>query len=279
MEKNSFIETLYKNAGYYCVALISLVYVSSSLILISKTGKSVYEIIGTGFISLTVGSLISGSFRSIGIRRGEEDERTVLAIKAHAQIVKEIMESADGLDEFCERENKIAIKRIRTKILSRVGLKYDDCFDENGICKELNLNKDKESRRKNRKIKKAYVSAVNLKIKELTSGALTSDGGKSDDPFNFGKSKGGYSKTRSISDIFVRILMAIIFGYFGVSLVSEINFATIIWNTLQIVMYVSSGIIGMYSAFTWIVEDYRQGINKKIDYLKKFKLLSAKSQL
>ena len=218
-----------------------------------------------------------GSFRSIGIRRGEEDERTLSALKAHSEIVNEIVDRIDLLDEFCERENKIAIKRIRTKILSRVGLKYDDCFDENGICKELRLTLAKENRRKNREIKKAYVKAVRLKINELTSGSLTSDGGRNDDPFNFGKSKGGYSKTRSLSDIFVRIAMAIIFGYFGVSLVSEINFATVIWNTLQIVMYVSSGIIGMYSAFMWIVEDYRQGINKKTDYLKKFKLFGTKS--
>ena len=65
--------------------------------------------------------------------------------------------------------------------------------------------------------------------------------------------------------------MAIIFGYFGVSLVSEVNPAVLIWNTLQIVMYVSSGILQMYSSYFWVVDEHRAGVIKKIDYLQKFK--------
>ena len=94
------------------------------------------------------------------------------------------------------------------------------------------------------------------------------DNGKS--PFDFGKSKSGYNKERSVSDILLRIVMAIIFGYFGVTLVSEINFATVIWNSLQIIMYITSGVVGMYSSYMWIVGDYRQGILKKIEYLNRF---------
>ena len=68
--------------------------------------------------------------------------------------------------------------------------------------------------------------------------------------------------------------MVIIFGYFGVTLVSEINFATVIWNSLQIIMYVTSGVVGMYSSYMWIVNDYRQGILKKIEYLGRFKMFA-----
>jgi hypothetical protein len=65
--------------------------------------------------------------------------------------------------------------------------------------------------------------------------------------------------------------MAIIFGYFGVTLVSEVNPAVLIWNTLQIVMYVASGVLQMYSSYFWVVDEHRAGIIKKIDYLQKFK--------
>ena len=270
MEKNSFLERLYKNAGYYCVGLISLIYIASSLILISKTGKSVYEIIGTGFISMVVGSLINGSLRSVGVRRGEEDQRMVDALKNHADTVCEVSPFLDKLEEFCDSENKLAIKKIRMKILATAGLKYDDCFDENGVCKELLLTQDRNNRRKNRKIMRAYRKAVNLKIKELTVDSLTFDGGSSDNPFDFGKSKREFSKSKNATDIITRVIMAVIFGYFGVTLVSEINFATVIWNALQIVMYITSGVVGMYSTYMWIVEDYRQGVMKKVEYLKRF---------
>ena len=285
MEKNSFLENLYKNAGYYCVALISFIYIASSLILISKTGKSVYEIIGTGFLSLVVGSLINSSLRSVGLRRGENDDRLTEALSKHALAVEKIASKIDLLDGFCEKENKAAIKRIRMKLLAAAGLKYDDCFDENGVCKELDFSlmggacssregssfsSKMEQKRKINRMKKSYSKAVKLKIKELTPSALLSDGGGNASPFDFGKSKSGYNKSRGVSDIAARIVMALIFGYFGVSLVSEINFAALIWNSLQIVMYIASGAIGMYSTYMWIVGDYRQGILRKIEYLNRF---------
>ena len=278
MRKNTFVDNLYKNAGYYSVALISLVYIVSSLILISKTGRSVYEIIGAGFLSLVVGSLINGSFRSIGIRKGEEDERTLSTMELHGKAVEEITTFIDRLDEYCDEENKRAIKRIRLKILAEAGLKYDQCFDECGVAKELILTQGKENRSKNRKKRKAYKKAVGLKVKRLIPSNLTSDGGDFNNPFDFGKSKREYAKSRSLTDTLMRAVMAIIFGYFGVSLVSEVDFASVIWNCLQIVLYVSSGIISMYSTYTWIVDDYRQSVIKKIDHLQKFKAFVLKEQ-
>lgn len=271
MKRTAFTENLYKNAGYYVVVLISLIYIASSLVLISKTGKSIYEIIGTGFLSLVVGSLINGSFRNIGIRRGEDDERTISTIELHSSAVEEIVPYLDKLDEYCERENALAIKRLRIRLLANVGLKYDDCFDENGVVRELNLTQGKENRAK----RKAYRQAIRLKIKALTPSSLTSDGGDFNNPFNFGKSKREYTRQRSTADILSRIVMAIIFGFFGVSLVSEINFAVIIWNSLQIIMYVTSGVIGMYSTYMWIVDDYRQSVIKKIDHLQRFKIYAS----
>ncbi len=286
MKRNGFLENLYKNAGYLVVILISLIYIASSLVLISKTGKSVYEILCTGFISLVVGSLINGAFRSIGIRRGEEDERTVSTIELHSSAVEEIVPYIDKLDSYCDLENKKAIKRIRAKILAEAGLKYDECFDENGVAKEIShqpcrggacSSHQRKEKKKMRQKKRAYRKAVRLKFKRLVASNLTSDGGDYNNPFDFGKNKREYTKARNATDILTRVIMAIIFGYFGVTLVSEINFATIIWNSLQIVMYIASGVIGMYSTYMWIVDGYRQGIVKKIDHLQKFKIYAEKS--
>lgn len=269
MKRNTFTETLYKNAGYITVVLISLVYILSSLVLISKTGKSVYEIIGSGFLSLVVGMLINGAFRNIGIRRGDEDEKTLSTISLHQRAVEEIVDCIDRLDGYCERETVALLKRVRTRILADAGLKYEECFDSYGIARELILTDDK---RKNRKIKRAYKKAVNIKIKPLTASSLTTDGGDYNNPYDFGKSKRAYTRGRSVTDVVSRLIMAIIFGYFGVSLVSQIDFATVIWNTLQIVMYITGGVIQMYTSYMWIVDDYRGSIIKKIDQLQKFKL-------
>ena len=271
MKRNTVVESLYRNAGYLVVVLISLIYIASSLVMISKTGKSVAEIIGTGFLSLIVGALINSAFRSIGIRRGEEDERTISTNQLHANAVEDIIPYIDMLDDYCEIENRRLIKRIRTRILAKVGLKYEDCFDENGIIKELKIDTSTTKKQK-RELERAYKRAVNVKIKHLSASSLTSDGAEYDNPYDFGRSKREFSKGKGIYDVLSRIIMAIIFGYFGVTLVSEINLALIIWNTLQIVMYITGGVIGMYSAYMFIVDDYRMSIIRKIDQLQRFKL-------
>ena len=283
--KKTFQELFFKNAGYFAVLLISLAYIAGSFILISSSGKTVYEIIATGVISLIVGVLITGVFRSLGIQKGEEDERTISTNRLYGETVESSVPHIDRLEEFCELENKNALISIRKKILAVVGLKYDDCFDENGVCKEYNyeqyseeiIEKTKSKKQKrhykraNSKRKKAYFKAVNIKIKLLTPSALTSSSIKENDPFNFGKTKKEYTSQRNLSDMATRVVMAIIFGYFGVSFVSEVNFATLIWNILQIVMYITSGIIQMYASYSWIVDEYRLNVIKKIDYLQKFK--------
>ena len=272
MKKSNFTEVFYKNAGYFTVVLISLVYVAGSLITISKTGKSIYEIIGTGVLSLIVGTMINGIFRSMGIRRGDEDERTIATIQLHAKSVDEITPYIDRLDTFCDMENKRVMREIRTRILAREGLKYSDYFDSEGnATSSKNTCENGESDSLNKHKLKAYTKALKVKIKPLTASLLTADGVNTKDPFDFGKSKKEFTTQKNASDVAIKLLMALIFGYFGVSLTNDVNLASLIWNSLQIVLYVASGVIQMYNSYMWVVDDYRGSVIKKIDYLQKFK--------
>ena len=291
MKKNSFTEMLYKNAGYLAVLLISLAYVISSLVTISKTGKSAIEIIGTSILSFIVGTLITSAFRSIGVRKGDESEIMISTNKFHDKTVEEITPYINRLDEYCEEENVQALKKIRTKILAKAGLKYDDCFDKNGVALEITIDcenessqqnvsrkKKRETKKKIRRKKNAYNKAMHLKLKPLLSSNLTSDGVNADNPFDFGSSKKTYTAQKNITGTFSRVLTAIIVGYFSVSFATNIDYATLIWNSLQIVMYIVGGVIQMYASYNWIVDDYRQSIIKKIDYLQKFKIWAEREK-
>ena len=271
MKKNAFVELFFKNAGYFAVAFISIAYIASSLILISKTGRTVGEILATGALSMIVGILINGIFRSLGIQKGEGDERTVATENLHSKTVDEIVPYIDKLDSYCEEETKKATERIRRKMLARECLSYEECFDEKGVSREF--TSDKNAKKRYKKRYKIYKKAVNLSIKPLTSSNLTAEGVNADDPFNFGKTKKQYTAGHNTTDLVIRAAMAIIFGYFGVSLVTKVDVATIIWNTLQIVMYIAGGIMQMYMSYLWVVNDYRHNKIRKIDILQKFKLL------
>lgn len=292
MKKNNFTEILYKNAGYLAVLLISVAYVVSSLVTISKTGRSALEIIGTSVLSFIVGTLITSTFRSIGVRKGDESDIMISTNSLHGKAVEEITPYIDKLDGFCESENKEVLKKIRTKILAKAGLKYDDCFDENGIALEIAIDcesasseqsavsrqQKRETKKKIRQKKKAYNKAVYLKFKPLIASNLTSDGVSADNPFDFGSTKKTYTTQKNITGTFSRVLTAIIVGYFSVSFATNIDYATLIWNSLQIVMYIVGGVIQMYASYNWIVDDYRQSIIKKIDYLQKFKIWVEKEE-
>lgn len=289
MKKSTFSEIFYKNAGYLAVVLVSLAYIAGSFLLISTTGKTVWEILAGGIISLIVGILINGVFRSLGLRRGEDDERTISTSNLYENTIDSIVCHIDKLQDFCDMENVRVLSTIRKKILARVGMKYSDCFDEMGVVKSFDyeLYSDEEiemargrKKRKYLKInrirKRAYDKAVNVKIKLLSPAILTSDDAKENDPFDFGKSKKEYSTKQNTADVISRIIMAIIFGYFGVSLASEINVALLIWNTMQIAMYIASGVVQMYATYTWIVNEHRVGVIKKIDCLQKFKIYAER---
>lgn len=291
MKKGSFEEAFYKNAGYIAVFIISLVYIAGSMLMISRTGRTVLEILGTGVLSMIVGLLINGVFRGIGIRRGDEDEKMRSTVELHARAVEEITPYMNKLDSFCQLQTEMARKSLRTQILLEEGISYDEVFDERGAIKikepyflytkeEIEKARDfferQRLRRRNRKYRGAILRAMRLKIKMLTPSSLTTDGARGENPFDFGKSKSQFSRGKGASDILVRVLMAIIFGYFGVSLASEINVASIIWNSLQIIMYICGGIIQMHNAFVWVTESYRGSIIRKIDLIERFLLFAKK---
>ena len=271
MKKNTFIDVFYKNSGYIAVVLLSLVYIASSLILISKTGKTVGEILASGALSMVVGILITGIFRSIGIQKGDSDESTIATDKLHSQAVDEIVPYIEELDGFCDVENTRALERVRKKILAKEGLKYSDCFDENGVSKPFVA--DERAKTYKKKLR-AYNKAVNLKIKLLIGSNLTAEGVNADDPFNFGKTKKQYAASHNTSDLVVRGIMAIVFGYFSVAFADTVNFASIIWNTMQIIMYIASGVMQMHSSCMWVINDYRHNKIRKIDILQRFKLFA-----
>ena len=96
---------------------------------------------------------------------------------------------------------------------------------------------------------------------------------------NFGKTKKQYTAQGSTSDIVVRAIMAVIFGYFGVAFATEINFGAIIWNTLQVIMYICSGVMQMHNSYVWVVNDYRYAKIRKIDLLDKFRIYAEQMRL
>lgn len=276
-----------QNIGYFMIFLASCIYIVSGLIIINETGKSVASVIVDGALAFFFGFFINRVFDLQGMMNGDRDERVKRTYKLHDDIVLKITPYIDKLDAWCEKKNKEAMKVARTRILSKAGLKYENCFDENGVAKEYTTDSKKlvhegEFKDKAEKLKfkleraaekakfAAYKKACKLKLTLLTTNMLTSEGGKEGDPFNFGMTKRQYETKTAVTDSFAKIGIAIISGVYGVKLIEAFSWYYLIWTTLQVVLFLVIGVIKLYQSYMFVTDDFRSRIIKKIDKLSQF---------
>lgn len=263
-----------QNIGYFAVALASAVYIATAFITIEEMGKTVAQIIADTAIVFFLGFFVNRIFDLQGMMNGDRDERVQMAISVHGETVVKISPYIDKLDDWCNIKNKENLKLQRTKILASEGMRYDDYFNEDGSAKELTPNQDKLKNKLLRKGEKARIrcfkKAIHLKLTPLSAGGLTSEGGKPQDPYNFGRTKRQYETRKSIKDLISKVAIALVFGYYGVRLIQDFSYANLIWNGLQVAIFVLIGCISMYNSFIFVTDEFRGRVVKKTNNLEMF---------
>lgn len=272
---NEKIRDFFKqNIGYFIVALVSIVYIATAFITVDETGKTIGEIIADTAVVFFLGLFINRVFDLQGMMNGDRDERVQMAIVTHGETVVKISPYIDRLDEWCKLKNEENLKVQRTRVLASEGMRYEDYFNEDGSAKDFKPDEEKLKNKTLRKTEKARIrcfkKALHLKLTPITAGALTSEGGKKQDPYNFGRTKGQYETQTSVRDIITKICIAGIFGYYGVRLIQDFNYATLIWNGLQVVIFLIMGCIKMYNSFMFVTGEYRTRIVNKTNNLEMF---------
>ena len=272
---NEKIRDFFKqNIGYFIVALVSIVYIATAFITVDETGKTIGEIIADTAVVFFLGLFINRVFDLQGMMNGDRDERVQMAIVTHGETVVKISPYIDRLDEWCKLKNEENLKVQRTRVLASEGMRYEDYFNEDGSAKDFIPDEEKLKNKTLRKTEKARIrcfkKALHLKLTPITAGALTSEDGKKQDPYNFGRTKGQYETQTSVRDIITKICIAGIFGYYGVRLIQDFNYATLIWNGLQVVIFLIMGCIKMYNSFMFVTGEYRTRIVNKTNNLEMF---------
>lgn len=272
---NEKIRDFFKqNIGYFIVALVSIVYIATAFITVDETGKTIGEIIADTAVVFFLGLFINRVFDLQGMMNGDRDERVQMAIVTHGETVVKISPYIDRLDEWCKLKNEENLKVQRTRVLASEGMRYEDYFNEDGSAKDFKPDEEKLKNKTLRKTEKARIrcfkKALHLKLTPITAGALTSEGGKKQDPYNFGRTKGQYETQTSVRDIITKICIAGIFGYYGVRLIQDFNYATLIWNGLQVAIFLIMGCIKMYNSFMFVTGEYRTRIVNKTNSLEMF---------
>jgi hypothetical protein len=271
---NKFKDFARQALSYVVIGLVCLVYLCTAFLTIEKTGKSVYRILADGAIVFLLGFFIDQLFSIQGLMTGETDQRFINTANLHAETVVKISPNIDKLDEWCREKNAENLREQRTRILAAEGLKYSDYFNEDGSAKEFAVDKGKLSSRVCRRFElrriKCYEKALRLRLSTISAGELTSEGNKSDDPYYLGRTKGDYSRQMNLSEVVSKIGTALIFGYYGVELITDFSYANLIWTALQVVTFLLMGVARKYHASMFITGEFRGRLVKKINFLEMF---------
>jgi len=260
------------NLVYLIVILIGIAYILTSFFRIGTTGKTISEIVADAILTYLISTFILMLFRSQGIINGSKDERVIMAEEGLGEDVITINPFIEKLDGWCIKENENDLKAGRVKILANVGLKYSDCYDEDGVAKGFNQKMPKEKHlKKDYKIKiKGYETALRYKIKPLTTTDLTTCNAKSTDPHDFGRDKSQYKREENLKSIFSKALTVFVVAYFSISLFN-LDWANVMWKAFQVCTYILMGVIQMFNSYFYMTDEYRNGLIKKRRYLQKFK--------
>lgn len=257
-----------ESMGYLAVALVTVVYLATAIFVPGFVQKSFWTIVAEGATGFALGVVIGHNLKLQGIMKGNRSEQMRATRTLHGQIVDRIAGFIDRLDGWCAMQNAIALKRERTRILTAAGLRYDDCFDGEGVARLVDLSGLPEDTAKMRK--KALRAASRVRITPLSTATLTSDVGRAHDPFYFGETPEQYQRRTDVTDMASKIVMALIFGYFGVSMVEDFQFAELAWRGLYVAILLAMGAIKMVRAYLFVTDTYRGNVVQKINHLQSF---------
>lgn len=274
MSADKIREFIQRNVGYLVAAAVSLFYVATSIIVPAEAKKSVVSILVDGALSFALGMILTQVFSLQGIMRGKEDPRLLDTMKCHCEQVLKIVPIIDELDDWCEKKTAEVLRRERTKVLAEGAMRYADYFDKDGIPKEFVPRKCSTKMEEEREAErlKIYRKAIKVKITPLLAGVLTGGGEKVSDPNNFGPDIPEYMQSVLIRTAASKVLLAFIFGYYGIQLIQDFSYAELVWKVFQVGMFCAMGVVQSNQAYLFMVDGYRRRIVRFIDRLQEFEI-------
>lgn len=249
-----------KNLFIIVILLVGVAYILTGASNIIKTEETIGAIVTSSLIGLLLGSLISSLFGQQAIRDGYNDLDLINAQNSQAKEIESIDKDIDKLDIYCDKENEFTMIRKRTRILKRVGIKYEQFEQED-------YGKIVLTRRKKRAIRKAN----NIGFGYLTSDWLLADMDEEDERNTKRISIKAYETKQTVSNLFSKTLTGIIGGLYVLEPFAKFNWSIVIWRLFFFALWVIFGYVRYWVDFGFMTKDYRKSIVNKTNYIIKFK--------
>lgn len=266
--KKKFGEKLRDNIQKLLIFAVSVVYVFQGLFSLTKKDISVLEILGDIGLSIVVGAIISAQMNSMGIKDGRKSEIFESSMKSYGEAKAKSTKYFDKLQAWCEYKYSIELEAKKKDIILSAGLSWKGF--KVGYYDEHNERLSEEQ-------KKQLERAKTAKVEKIYAGDLLSDSNKDKTLFGrtfgrFGKSEKEYSAMVNASDVFYKVSMGIVCGLYMLKpIFSEQIAANMLWNALQILIWLAFGSMKYANAKYFMEFEYRQShVIQKTEYINEF---------
>lgn len=249
------------------IVLVAVVYIFYGLITIDETGKTVGQIIADGGVSFMVGYVIKCLLNNQGLVNGERCEAFINSRNFYLGLLDDIAPIQHYLPIYCDFENEQTLKRVQTSILRSQNIKYEDYVNNNLDYSKLDS-----------KQKKAVMKARNVVIHLINDAVLLSDSQISlDTGKDLSVSKKKYSTSSNLKMLVVSVMIAILFGYFGIDKESGFDKMGAIWSAIQVTIYLALGSMQYFQGFNFMADTYKTALVRKANHLERFKNMYAEN--
>lgn len=254
---DKFVTFIKQNALNFLLIIIYGLFVFKDIMTIQESGKTISAIIADSLIAWFMGTATSTVMRRKGQAAAMASDSYLKMKKAYNSEIETTDSHIDLLDPFCDEKNEQRLAKVQKAILRTERIKYEDFL--NKTMEEVCGN-DKARR-------KCWNKTQHAKIQLITPENLLSetdakyDKGKKEETLN------EHNKKKFFGDASSKILFAIIFGYFTVSVVFG---ASILWSCIQVAIWLLWGIMSYLQEYFYIRQEYQNKIYRKINYLKEF---------
>lgn len=254
---DKFVAFMKQNILNFLLVIIYGLFIFKDIMTIQESGKTILAIVADSLIAWFMGTTTSTIMRRKGQASAMTSDSYSKMKKEYNKEIENTDSHIDLLDPFCDEKNEQRLAKAQKAILRTERIKYDDF-----------LNKTMEEVCGNDKAKrKCWHKTQHAKIQLITPENLLSetdakyDKGKKEETLN------EHNKKKFFGDASSKILFAVIFGYFSVSVAFG---ASILWSCIQVAIWLLWGIMSYLQEYFYIRQEYQNKIYRKINYLKEF---------
>lgn len=273
--KKRFSVILKENLQKIIIVIVSIIYIVQGVFQLAEKDASVLDILGSVGLSIVVGIIISSSLSSMGLKDGRNSEIFQRSMKAYGESKEKATPNFDKLSAWCEYKNSQELEIRKKEIIQTAGLNWRaykfGYYDEPENCNKLN-DKQKQSieKAKHCKILKIDANELLSDLPKTKYGLFSKYIGK------FGESEQDYKRRNNVTEFLTKIVISVVCGLYTLApLINEQNklqvLAGVLWNAMQIIIWLSFGIMKYVNAKSFMEDEYRQThIIQKTEYLNEF---------